>query len=88
MKLWSAIVQGFGFTVGSRAADEAIVEVRETLDRAELAAAERQKAEAHQAKVRAKQQARESGERRRAAERREREIERELQALKARIKTK
>jgi hypothetical protein len=85
MGLIRAIVHGFGVTLGSRAADEAIDEVREALDKAETArGAEAQKAAEQRTRARDAESARK--ERRRAEARHAREIDRELAALKKRVK--
>ena len=84
MSLWRSIVQGFGFTVGARAADEALSSVEHALDERE--ATEPTQAErAARAKADAKEAAKRLKERAAEAKRREREIEAELKALKKKV---
>lgn len=84
MSLWRSIVQGFGFTIGARAADEALSNVEHALDERE--AAQPTEAErAARANAEAKVTAKRVKERAAAAKRREREIEAELKALKKKV---
>jgi hypothetical protein len=64
MGLWGAIVHGFGFTLGARAAEKAITETASAAAEGNDEDAERTMAETFSAKMRAKEQAQQARERR------------------------
>ena len=81
MGLFQYILHGFGFTLGARAANEALEQLEKKADDASRAEAQREKRARAEAKANAKLQ------RKRAREkaRRESEVAQELESLKKRV---
>ena len=82
MGLWSAIVWGFGATLGSRAADKTIAEASEALEADDTARAKTGRKGQGEEKLMAEGM---EARRRRAEARRNRDIDKELALLKRRI---
>jgi hypothetical protein len=90
MGLFRAIVGGFGFTIGARAAEEMLDGAEKTLDEHDAAAKKKTENESHESqklKVEAqiKAMAKEAEARKKAQARREKEVEKDLSVLKKRL---
>ncbi len=85
MGLWRSIVQGFGFSIGARAAEETLESVEHALDEREAEPTETNAERAARLKAEEKASAKRAKERAADAKRSERQIDAELKALKKKI---
>jgi hypothetical protein len=85
MSLWRAIVGGFGFTLGARAADAALEEAGEALEENEKRQLTRKEEDKREIELREKQAKERAKAIAKARETSAKEVERELTAMKKRL---